>query len=581
MVARRRARISGCCAPGSRCSSGIQAGFGLGLAVEPFVSCRPPTSCVPVARHPAARFAERWLATSFFLIAIAGARPPRLARIRRGAGHDGAAVALRRTARGRDRDPGQRGPTAARRRRPSSSNESPSGRRRSLRARSGIEPCRVFRSDFAFKVRIDPDGRLTREWVSGAFGRTLGFEPDALDGRGWQRVLEPATHEALPSIYQDLGDSAKMHLEQRLLRADGSVCWVQLRLGSLHTDAEGTIHVLGAGSDITELKRAEADRERLARHVEETQRLESLGILAGGIAHDFNNLLTVIRGSARLALDELPARRIGSGARRADRLRRRITRRAHRRRCWPTRASRRRRSSPSTSTRCSSRPPICCARSIAERATLDLRSRPRLARRRGRCGALRRVLMNLVLNAAESEEVRQAACWSARGSRTRSRASSPRRSAPRRSSRAATWSIEVSDTAVAWMPARGDRDLRAVLQHQVLRSRARHWRRCSASCRAIVARSTSRARPGRGTSVRLLLPPSARDVTSVLAPVPAAGRARGRHRAPRRRRRRRPRAGARGARARRLSRARHDERERSARAARGRAGSGGARCSIS
>ena len=41
--------------------------------------------------------------------------------------------------------------------------------------------------------------------------------------------------------------------------------------------------------------------------MQQTQKLESLGVLAGGIAHDFNNLLTIILGNASLALDELPS----------------------------------------------------------------------------------------------------------------------------------------------------------------------------------------------------------------------------------------------------------------------------------
>ncbi len=64
--------------------------------------------------------------------------------------------------------------------------------------------------------------------------------------------------------------------------------------------------LLLAVTDITERKWAENKRLQLERQMQETQKLESLGVLAGGIAHDFNNLLTVILGNASLALDELP-----------------------------------------------------------------------------------------------------------------------------------------------------------------------------------------------------------------------------------------------------------------------------------
>jgi PAS domain S-box-containing protein len=64
----------------------------------------------------------------------------------------------------------------------------------------------------------------------------------------------------------------------------------------------GEPRAIGVVADVTARRRLAEQRAELEARLHESQRLESLGLLAGGVAHDFNNLLVGILGNAELAL---------------------------------------------------------------------------------------------------------------------------------------------------------------------------------------------------------------------------------------------------------------------------------------
>ncbi|MFO1372636.1 MAG: ATP-binding protein [Candidatus Competibacteraceae bacterium] len=149
--------------------------------------------------------------------------------------------------------------------------------------------------------------------VNEAFCRMVSSERDQLV---WQPLLERMEGDdrgVFLARYRALfKNPAGKSFETLILRAQGPAFYAHIEgaliprtaLGRQPTD--DTPLLLLAVTDITGRKWAEEKRLQLERQMQQTQKLESLGVLAGGIAHDFNNLLAIILGNASLALDELP-----------------------------------------------------------------------------------------------------------------------------------------------------------------------------------------------------------------------------------------------------------------------------------
>jgi PAS domain S-box-containing protein len=151
------------------------------------------------------------------------------------------------------------------------------------------------------------------EYVSPSYQTVLGYAPDELLGRSPFERMHPDDRERMRATVERIVASGIPETPiYRSRRRDGEWRWLE-GYGRALTTASGDTHLLVVIRDITERRRVEEEQRRLEAQMQQTQKLESLGVLAGGIAHDFNNLLVPILGNAHLAEAELapdsPARR--------------------------------------------------------------------------------------------------------------------------------------------------------------------------------------------------------------------------------------------------------------------------------
>ena len=145
-------------------------------------------------------------------------------------------------------------------------------------------------------------------FVTPAFERILGVKIDPAVGANmqWIAALHPEDKERVAAAFSD-EQNGREEIEYRIVRPDGTVRWIRDRCFIIRGKGGAAERVAGIASDITEHRLAVEEKAAFDRKIQETQRLESLGVLAGGIAHDFNNLLTGVLGYASLSKMSLSA----------------------------------------------------------------------------------------------------------------------------------------------------------------------------------------------------------------------------------------------------------------------------------
>jgi len=133
--------------------------------------------------------------------------------------------------------------------------------------------------------------------------RSVGYSKEELLAMSVFDLDPIVRSEDWAESFEEWNQGKSVIVESIHRRKDGSTFPIEIDINSLAFKEIGFNFV--NVKDISERKRAEAEREKLETQLFHAQKMESIGRLAGGVAHDFNNMLGVIIGYAEMALDQI------------------------------------------------------------------------------------------------------------------------------------------------------------------------------------------------------------------------------------------------------------------------------------
>ncbi|MFC1641135.1 PAS domain S-box protein [Myxococcota bacterium] len=156
------------------------------------------------------------------------------------------------------------------------------------------------------------DMDLQRTYVSPSVLRQRGFTPEQVLSQTPEAGLTAESRQKARTMTSELLSLTPVEYHRSLTREldqlhrDGSIVPTEVTASLLLDEQGRPCGILGVTRDISERRRAAAEKRIVEEQLLQTQKMEAIGTLAGGIAHDFNNLLTAILGGASLVRTQFP-----------------------------------------------------------------------------------------------------------------------------------------------------------------------------------------------------------------------------------------------------------------------------------